>query len=484
MQIRLQNIGIIRDSTIHLDGLTVITGKNNSGKTTVGKTLYALLEGVSFLRSRAQADRSSYIRKRLVSIESVLVDSLFYDPEIELDPFFEAWPKLRMIMFEDIDWDEWEKEDLEQFARSLRQELEGILSSSSDAPRFNRQFKRLDPETGDLVDEEGSSKDPFMGRLEDVLGSLNQMFADVQKDPDLIDYARESVNQTLRVEFSSQIQPAKAPEVTSEVTLSDHDNSLYFHFSIVKNSIVNNGQPIFFSAPFKRVFMIDDPFILDTAPGRTPSRGVSSETVLNVARIQPHNYRLRQILRSTSSVSVFEQTLLNDSLQFIKGQIDHILPGTFEFSPTGDYYVQDGAKIKTVNLATGSKMFSILKILLEKGKLNKDTMLILDEPEAHLHPKWQNAFAEVIALLVKKLDVNILLTTHSPNFMLALDAYMRKYDLNNKTNFYQTDLGEDGFVSYHCANDDLGVIYDDFLQCLSQVKLLRDQYLHGEEGEQ
>lgn len=42
MQIRLKNIGIVKDSTIVLDGLTVITGKNNSGKTTVGKTLYSL----------------------------------------------------------------------------------------------------------------------------------------------------------------------------------------------------------------------------------------------------------------------------------------------------------------------------------------------------------------------------------------------------------------------------------------------------------
>ena len=37
MDIRLKNIGIIKDSSIRLDGLTVITGANNSGKTTVGK---------------------------------------------------------------------------------------------------------------------------------------------------------------------------------------------------------------------------------------------------------------------------------------------------------------------------------------------------------------------------------------------------------------------------------------------------------------
>lgn len=483
MQIRLQNIGIIRDATVALDGLTVITGKNNSGKTTVGKTLYALLEGVSFLRSRAQSDRTSYIRKRLSSVEMLLSDGLFFVPEIEADPFFAKRPKLHMIIFEEIDWEEWERDDLEGFARSLAEEMTDVDTSSLEALKFRRRIKRVDPETGEVVEIDISLKESFEEKLKDARGTLEQMFTDLKKDPDLIDYARESVNQTLRVEFGAQIQPVRAPGVTSEVALMDNDDSPYFRFSVVNNSIVDDGHPIFFSAPCKRVFMIDDPFILDTPPGRTIYRGMSPDTVLNMNRIQPHGYRLRQILRA-SSVSIFEQTLLNESLRLVKEQIDRILPGTFEFTATGDYYVQDGAKIKTVNLATGSKMFSILKILLEKGRLDKDTMLILDEPEAHLHPQWQNAFAEVIALLVKRLEVNILLTTHSPNFMLALDAYMRKYELSDKTNFYQTDPGEDGFVSYRCVNDDLGVIYDDFLQYLSQVKQLRDQYLRGEGGKQ
>lgn len=126
-------------------------------------------------------------------------------------------------------------------------------------------------------------------------------------------------------------------------------------------------------------------------------------------------------------------------------------------------------------------MFSIIKMLLNKGEIDNTTMLILDEPEAHLHPKWQNAFAEIIVLLVKELNVNVLLTTHSPNFMLALDAFMRKYDISEKTNFYQTDIVENEFVQYHCVNDNMGNIYEDFLKYLSEVKMLRNEYLTNTE---
>ena len=40
--VHIENIGIIEESTVFLDGLTVITGHNNSGKTTVGKALYSV----------------------------------------------------------------------------------------------------------------------------------------------------------------------------------------------------------------------------------------------------------------------------------------------------------------------------------------------------------------------------------------------------------------------------------------------------------
>ena len=138
--------------------------------------------------------------------------------------------------------------------------------------------------------------------------------------------------------------------------------------------------------------------------------------------------------------------------------------------------MKDGKKLHITNLATGSKMFSILKILLDKGGIDETTFSILDEHEAHLHPSWQNKFAEVIVLLVKYLNTQVLLTSHSPNFVLAIDAYMRKYDIIDKTNFYQTNYLDDGLVEYVNVNDDLGQIYSDFMRYLSEVKQLRDYY--------
>ena len=60
MNIHLKNIGIVKDSSIEIKGLTVITGQNNSGKTTVGKALYSLIDSVVNLKQKALNDRYYY----------------------------------------------------------------------------------------------------------------------------------------------------------------------------------------------------------------------------------------------------------------------------------------------------------------------------------------------------------------------------------------------------------------------------------------
>lgn len=486
MQIRLENIGIVKDSVLSLDGLTVVTGKNNSGKSTVGKTLYALLDAVCNLQQKAKSDRKYYIRKQLETLESRLeVFRYMYirDRRRVLGPaVFDNYPSLKIFLGKDYRRGfSVEDIDIEEFAHHLATELSTLdveELKKSEAARELLYYQR-DPFTK-TDDDSASIASMLDTQRNSALMLLKQLFADLDKDMGLIDYARESINQTLQVEFSNQVQPVRVSVPHSKIELSDGD-ATFFNITLTDNNIVNDGTPVFFSSPYKKVYLVDDPFILDDVSSWRMYREfemTETETIFNPNRIYSHNYKLKFAVRRENDLSVFEQTVLDDSLKLVKTQIDQIIPGTFEFSSNGEYYVQNGMKLKISNLATGSKMFSIIKILLEKGELNSSTMLILDEPEAHLHPQWQNSFAEIIVLLVKELDVNILLTTHSPNFMLALDANMRKYDVADKTNFYQTDVIDDCFVQYHCVNDDMGRIYQDFLQYLSEAKMLRNKYLH------
>lgn len=486
MKIQLKNIGIVKDSTISIEGLTVITGKNNSGKTTVGKTLYSILDAVSNLQQKARFDRVFYIRRQIEKVGSTLEVLRYLRPafgdNLEL---FNSYPALQKFLALDYRYD-FSRDDAEQFAHRLADDLRTFDVSWFEENKELKEIKQYEHFLRFMsraATKDGASFESMFNKQRDqALSILEKLFDDLKGDPELIAYARESINQTLRLEFANQIQPVSAAEgVISKIELFD-DASGYFSFSIENNNVVNDDNPVFFSTPFQKVYLIDDPFVLDDMYSHSAVHGFNykdSGTILNPRRINSHEYKLSCALKEQNAPSVFEQTVLNNALAEINEQFDKVIPGTFESTSDGDYYVHGGAKLKLSNLATGSKMFSIMKMLLDKGEIDDTTMLILDEPEAHLHPMWQNAFAEIIVLLVKKVGVNILLTTHSPNFMLALDAYMRKYDISDVTNFYQTEMLEDNFVSYKCVNDNMETIYQDFLQYLSEVKMLRNEYLEG-----
>lgn len=68
--------------------------------------------------------------------------------------------------------------------------------------------------------------------------------------------------------------------------------------------------------------------------------------------------------------------------------------------------------------------------------------LIIDEPEVNLHPDWQFKLANILMLLVKKLNVSIYINTHSPLFIEAINAFSEYYDLDDETNYYLTEKSD------------------------------------------
>ena len=47
MKLQLENLGAIQKADIALEGITIIAGENNVGKSTVGKALYAFFHDMS-----------------------------------------------------------------------------------------------------------------------------------------------------------------------------------------------------------------------------------------------------------------------------------------------------------------------------------------------------------------------------------------------------------------------------------------------------
>jgi len=127
----------------------------------------------------------------------------------------------------------------------------------------------------------------------------------------------------------------------------------------------------------------------------------------------------------------------------IKEKVTSLMGGEFKKDDSDHYYFYKGdKKIDLINTATGIKTFGIFQVLSQNNWLNKDTVLIIDEPEVHLHPKWQLEMAKIITELVKS-GVKIVVNSHSPYMIEALKRYTEMEDVYSDTNFY---LAEDGYI--------------------------------------
>jgi len=124
-------------------------------------------------------------------------------------------------------------------------------------------------------------------------------------------------------------------------------------------------------------------------------------------------------------------------------KIEKIIGGSFKENSVGDYkFYKNGLGIELTNTAMGIKLFGMLQILHTNNHFKKDQVLILDEPEVHLHPKWQLEMAKVIVDLVQN-GVKIIVNSHSPYMIEALKRYSDRANLEKQTNFY---LAHDGKI--------------------------------------
>ena len=67
-------------------------------------------------------------------------------------------------------------------------------------------------------------------------------------------------------------------------------------------------------------------------------------------------------------------------------------------------------------------------------------LLILDEPEITLHPHGRSNMQSRIVRLQTVLNLNVVLTTHTPYFFVAMEPYARQYKVPAWDYFILTDL--------------------------------------------
>ena len=395
MKLSIKNVGKLKEADVEINGITVITGENDTGKSTVGKVLWSIFNSFFEIKKQIRTDKISSILEELRRVSSIqdIRNNLVHSSIVEYDL------------------------DLNDFLKQLEKKLEVL-----------NDVRGLDDE----------SKDELKDTLEKIKKRINLSDDEIMKKITQINFNKE---------FNSQINNLNFLE-EGNIDLKIKNKSI--------NLIISNDKiqiKDFFSL-YENVMLLDNPRIIDNLAENII---LSANKIFSIIE-NLHNSKFISMLRNDKSSTATDNILNEEKLFKIEEKLNKIVDGKFLKKDFGVYFYRNksGKEINIKNLSTGFKVFSIIKLLIQNNQLSENGTIILDEPEIHLHPEWQLKFAELIVLLQKEFSMHILLTTHSPYFVSAIEVFSEKYKIDDKCKYYVAEnKGNSGVIKDITGNTNL-----------------------------
>lgn len=455
MHLKLRNFGVIKEADIELDAITVITGENSTGKSTVGKALYAIVTGLS------ETTPLKIFEKKA---ENVYRESRMIRSRISLDEQMEQYLN-----------------EIDVLVDVILDELDEFNNSKISDHHLNESNRILNSQIMELLEQmikyqsEKKKDEQHSERLNKYLTIIKEIINRPLDDALLKYTVLQSIFES---EFSAQMNHLLSPAESAEVIFQEvNENKVELYFE--KNKIKNTSSSININREFVSPIYIDNPFVMDHVGIRAGHVSFPYKMSYN------HTNHLQRLLRNMDMVKedIFNKERTEEMINEILG---NVLQGEVKSDGNKKYFQMEmndqPVQLEVANLSTGMKSFSLLSMLKNSGVFRELEYIILDEPEIHLHPDWQLKYAELIILLSKHFDMKVLITSHSPYFIEAIELFSKKHNLDDRTKYYKAiptqNSGHNSSQIVDFTND-LSEIYDDLSNAMFNLEELRDSLDEG-----
>lgn len=422
MKLQIQNINKIKEADIALNGLTVIVGENDMGKSTIGRAFFSTIKAVSNMRSLSNESSANKASKHIDSLYKHFYGKRSIDGAMELLPRFKS--EMERICLDEAERNAFlehlnakiDEIDLSPRQKSLlKEDIENIRICYD---QVDNPAAILKTELAYLVESE------FMGQFCSSKSELTYIMLDTEEEGRLIFKAKN--NQVTDVSFSER-------GFYEDITYVE--SPLYFHLlDSLKSSVAYREM--------KRTLGYKP-----MAPAHVKD---FVDKVLNF-----QNFHTQLSLFGPQSKDFHTEDIIHGMFAYDK-------------SSRSIVYQKNGMKIKPINVASGIKSFGALQLLLDGYCISNNRPLIWDEPENHLHPQWQVEFAKVIVQIVNS-GIPVMISTHSPYFLQAVRYYSAMYSIEKYVNYYMAECANEDMVTIKEVTNDLNQVFLTLAEPLNSI---------------
>ena len=439
-KIQVKDFGPIIEGTVDLKPLTIFVGPNNSGKSYMAMLLYSLLR--SYMPESASWALPRLFRRGMIRTYPPLLSRLFANTLAEHGPDAD-----------DI------VADLRQFLDNSHRTSDGVVSILfGEFPEAIRSL--LDKYINESV---GALASTFEREVRRCYGSEITNMARMTAGVEEFKIQLQQDAPSWRIGMSSAKNEIQQTE-------SDYDLSrelISFRYSpaepLRSNSGIDNTELLFLLQNtyagildrFYQQFPLHTYYFPAARSGILQSHKALASFVMSrspLVGIEPIDIpRLTGVIVDfISSLILLEkdddETSLSQVAAFLEGEV---LRGNIFFESGKLEYPEIFYRNKAGRfpLHNTSSMVSEMApvILFLKYLIGPGDMMVLEEPESHLHVASQRRLARAIAKLVRS-DVKVLITTHSENFLGQLSNLIRLGQLSGEERIQRGYHEEDYLV--------------------------------------
>ncbi len=229
--------------------------------------------------------------------------------------------------------------------------------------------------------------------------------------------------------------------ITYEIEFSDSIPK-----DIIKKHIFNNIIKILIKIPLSSFFHISESTYLPASrTGYIQTYPILAKNAItktymrnNDIKNSPLNIILQEFITKLSIINDTRDTPFN---QFIE---ENMIKGKVTLSNSDNsisYKTNDGIDIDIDLLSSTVSELMPLVIFLKKGFISSNSLLIIEEPEAHLSFKNQKLMAQLIAMFLKY-NIKVLITTHSDFLITEINNLIIKNSINRlkRDKMYQLSI--------------------------------------------